>query len=210
MNRIQFADVVRNEAQLRDILGHPGEPVIRKVIPRLDEHCREFIAKSPFLLIGSANANGDMDVSPKGDPAGFVHVVDELTLAIPDRPGNRRADTFTNLLQNPKIGLLFLIPGKRETLRVNGTALIVRDKALRETMAVQGKVPAFAIVVHVDEAFFHCAKCMIRSQLWSAEGWPETTALKPLAEAMVDAGQLDDSVGEMQAIIDESYTERLY
>lgn len=207
---VNFTDIVKSEEQLRQILGFPGERVIRKVIPRLDEHCREFIANSPFLLIGSADENGHMDVSPKGDPAGFVHVLDETTLAIPDRPGNRRADTFTNLLQNPNIGLIFLIPGKQETLRVNGTALIVRDERLRKGMAVNGRVPEFAIVVHVEEAFFHCAKCMIRSNLWSQEGGPAADDTRSLAEAMVDAGQLDDSVDEMQEIIDESYSERLY
>ena len=109
-----------------------------------------------------------MDISPKGDPAGFVQVLDERTLAIPDRPGNRRADTFNNILQNDRVGLLFLIPGKQETLRVSGRAIIVRNLGLREQMAVGGKIPDFAIIITVDQAFFHCPKCMIRSHLCGA------------------------------------------
>src|SRR5258705_2818538 len=126
-----------------------------------------------------------MDVSPKGDPPGFVQVLDDETLAIPDRPGNRRADTFSNVLQNPGVGLIFLIPGKLETLRVNGRARIVRDMALRERMAVQGKVPQIALVVTVEEAFIHCGKCMIRSQLWQPESWPDGDALPSQAECLV-------------------------
>jgi PPOX class probable FMN-dependent enzyme len=162
------------------------------------------------VLIASSDVNGDVDVSPKGDPPGFVQVLDDRTLAIPDRPGNRRADTFRNILQNPKVGLFFLIPGKQETLRVSGTAMIVRDGWLRERMAIQGKRPDFAIVVTVEEAFMHCAKCIIRSKFWEMEQWPDVAELPSLARIMIDHGKLSDSVEEMQALIDESYRERLY
>ncbi|HXF61549.1 MAG TPA: MSMEG_1061 family FMN-dependent PPOX-type flavoprotein, partial [Caldilineaceae bacterium] len=141
-----FSEVVTSEEQLREIMGYPAQRVIDKVVSSLDEHCRAFIAKSPFLLIGSADARGHMDVSPKGDPPGFVRVLDDKTLAIPDRPGNRRADTFGNILQNPKVALIFLVPGKQETLRVSGTAQIVRDQWLRELMPVRGKTPDLALV----------------------------------------------------------------
>jgi PPOX class probable FMN-dependent enzyme len=205
-----FSDVIRSEEELRAILGVPTPSVANKAIDYIDEHCRAFIGKSPFLLIASSDASGHVDVSPKGDPPGFVQVLDERTLAIPDRPGNRRADTFTNLLQNPQIGLLFLIPGKQETLRVSGEAQIVRDLWLREQCAVQGKVPNFAVVVTVREAFMHCAKCVIRSKLWEADAWPEIDGLAPLARTLIDHANLSDGVDEVQRMIDESIRDRLY
>ena len=205
-----FSEIVKTESQFRDIIGHPSHRVLRKHITALDQHCRAFIAKSPFVLIGSADGAGNMDVSPKGDPPGFVRVLDDTTLAIPERPGNRHADTFSNLLQNRHVGLLFLIPGKQETLRVNGTAVIVRDQWLRDGMAIAGKTPEFAIAVTVKEAFFHCAKCVIRSQLWSTTQWPDPTGLPSLAQAMVDAGKLDETPEEMQVLIDRDVRERLY
>ncbi|MBC7814588.1 MAG: pyridoxamine 5'-phosphate oxidase family protein [Burkholderiales bacterium] len=205
-----FSDVVTTEEQLREILGHPAPLTVAKAIPTLDEHCRAFIAKSPFMLIASADANGNMDVSPKGDPSGFVQVLDDNTLAIPDRLGNRRADTFKNILQNPKVALLFLVPGKQETLRVSGTAMIVRDEWLRERMVVQGKMPNFAIVVNVEEAFIHCAKCVIRSKMWDATQWPETDDLASIARVLVDHTRATDTVEQIQVVVDESYRNRLY
>ena len=178
---VEFSDVVRTEAELHAILGEPSEKVVQKTLPALDRHCRAFIAKSPFVLIASSDDKGRMDVSPKGDPPGFVQVVDDNTLAIPERPGNRRADTFHNLLKNPRAGLIFLIPGKKETLRVSGHAEIVHDKALRETMAINGKAPDLALVIRVEEAFFHCAKCVVRSKLWSPHEWPSLDGLPTLA-----------------------------
>src|SRR5207237_10667230 len=121
------------------LIGEPPPPCVAKTITRLDGHCKAFIARSPFVLIASSNARGEMDISPKGDAPGFVRVLDDKTLAIPDRPGNRRADTFTNVLQNPRVGLIFFVPGKSETLRVSGSARIVRDLDLRASMAAHGK-----------------------------------------------------------------------
>ncbi len=206
----EFSEVITTEAQLRGVMGVPNQRVLKKQISSLDKHCRAFIAKSPFLLVSSCGANGDMDVSPKGDPPGFVRVLDDQTLAIPDRPGNRRADTFCNLLINPNVALLFLVPGKQETLRVNGTAFIVRDRWVREPMGVAGKLPDFAIIVKVKEAFFHCAKCVIRSKLWETRFWPDLAGLSSLAQAMVDQGKLEESLEEMQALIEKSNRERLY
>jgi hypothetical protein len=151
-----------------------------------------------------------MDISPKGDPPGFVQVLDDKTLAIPDRPGNRRADTFLNILQNPGVGLLFLIPGQRETLRISGTAKIVRDAWLLEKMVIQGKKPNFAIVVTVKEAFLHCAKCIIRSHLWEPEHWPDLEGLPSLARILIDHANLTDSVEEIQQSLDEGYRANLY
>jgi PPOX class probable FMN-dependent enzyme len=206
----QFTEIITSEAQLREILGHPSHLAANKAVATLDEHCRAFIASSPFMLIASADAQGNMDISPKGDPAGFVQVLDDQTLAIPDRPGNRRGDTFRNILQNPKVGLFFFVPGKQETFRVNGNAMIVRDLWLRERMAIRGKTPEFAIVVTINEAFMHCAKCVIRSGLWDQEQWPELAGLSTLAQMMIDHGKLTDKVEKVQTLIDESYRERLY
>lgn len=205
-----LTDVVTREEEVRAILGRPVQRVIDKVIPYLDDHCRAFIAKSPFLLIASADAHGRLDVSPKGDPAGFVQVLDDQTLVIPDRPGNRRADTLVNLIQHPQIGLIFLVPGKEETLRVNGRARIVRDEWLRARLAVRGKLPDLAIVVTVEEAYMHCAKCMIRSQLWHAEEWGAPAELPSLAAIMIDHAKLTDDLATVQAQIDESIRDRLY
>jgi PPOX class probable FMN-dependent enzyme len=151
-----------------------------------------------------------MDISPKGDPPGFVRVLDDQTLAIPDRPGNRRVDTFRNLLQNPNVALLFLIPGKQETLRVSGTARIVRDLWVREPMAVAGKLPDLALIVNVREVFFHCAKCVIRSRLWDKGAWPDLADLPSLARALVDQAKLEQSPEEVQALLEKDARERLY
>ena len=168
----------------------------------LDQYCRDYIANCPFLLIASFDAQGNVDVSPKGDPAGFVRVLDETTLLIPDRPGNRRADTFMNILQNPKVGLLFMIPGKRETLRISGTANLVRDADLREQMAVQGKIPQILIAVHVEEIFFHCPKCILRSELWSSENSADSS-VPTLAHTAVKYANLDRTVEEVQSMFDK-------
>ena len=205
-----FTDAITTEQKLREILGHASPSVAAKVIASLDAHCRAFIAKSPFLLIASADHQGKVDVSPKGDPPGFVHVLDDHTLAIPDRLGNRLADTFTNILQRSQVGLLFMIPGKQETLRAGGTAQIVADAWLLEKMAVAGKRPALATVVTVDRVFFHCGKCVIRSKVWDQDHWPDAHGLPSLAQAIVDHAKLADSVESVQTGIDNSYRDRLY
>ena len=151
-----------------------------------------------------------MDISPKGDAPGFVTVADESTLLIPDRPGNQRFDTFCNLFQNPKVGLIFLIPGKRETLRVSGRAEVVRDADVLESMSAQGKIPALAMAVHVEEAFMHCAKCMVRSKLWDPEAWPSLDGLPTLAEAMKDAASISAPLHAVEEVIADDEKERLY
>lgn len=203
-----FKHVIQSETELREILGYPGKAPQNKVIPEIDEICRAFIGNSPFVLLGSTDANGNMDVSPKGDPAGFVQVMDSKTLLIPDRPGNQRGDTLSNILQNPNIGMLFLVPGRRETLRVNGTAQIVRDEAVRERFIMRGKVPIFVIVVTVKEAFFHCTKCVVRSGLWSSEH--EHDGLVSLGEAIVRHARLDISVAEADASLAKEEQAELY
>jgi PPOX class probable FMN-dependent enzyme len=164
-----FTEKVTSETALREIIGNPGENILRKQLAALDKHCQNFIQLSPFLVIGTTNAAGDADVSPRGDAPGFVLVLDEKTLVIPDRPGNRRIDTLRNILQQPHVGLLFLIPGQGETLRVNGRACITRDSAVLERSTVEGKRPLLAIAVEVDECFLHCSKSIRRAKLWDQE-----------------------------------------
>jgi PPOX class probable FMN-dependent enzyme len=203
-----FQHVIQTEAELRDILGYAGKAATNKVLTEIDEICRAFIGQSPFMLLGSTDANGHMDVSPKGDPAGFVQVMDSKTLLIPDRPGNRRGDTLSNLLQNPHIGLLFLVPGRKDTLRINGTAQIVRDEAVRERFTMQGKVPIFVIAVTVNEVFFHCTKCVVRSGLWSSERAPDD--LVSFGETIIKHAHLDITVAEADAMIVEEEENELY
>lgn len=208
---MQFSEVIRNEAELRSVMGGPVHAaVVDKTLDRLDRHCVDFIDRSPFVLIASADAVGRMDISPKGDAPGFVKVIDEKTLLIPDRPGNQRFDTHRNILQNDHVGLIFMIPGKRETLRVSGTAQIVRDRAQLDALAAQGKVPAFAFAVDVEEAFMHCAKCMIRSNLWVPEKWPSLDGLASFAQAMKDAAAIPLPVSDVAALIEDDETQRLY
>jgi hypothetical protein len=193
---------------LREILGRPSQLVLDKSISEIDAHCARFIAASPFVLIGTADAAGKQDVSPKGDPAGFVKVLDAHRLLIPDRPGNRRADSLTNLIVNPAIGLLFLIPNVEDTLRVNGRAEISTDPVLRAQCVVLGHTPSVVIVVHVEEAFLHCAKCMKRSRLWHTDAAP--VDVPSLAEAVKDHAKLEQSVEALQAALDDSYRTSMY
>lgn len=208
--RHRFRDVITSEEQLRTVLGLPAERAVAKVVRVIDEHARSFIAHAPFVFIASAGADGLIDVSPKGDPPGFVKVLDERTLAIPDRPGNRRLDTFRNVLSNPNVGLIFVIPGVTYTLRVAGEAIIVRDAELREAMAVNRKLPEHVLVVQVSHVLSHCPKCMVRSGMWQPQAWPDTSNLPSFAEMLVAHGKLAETVEEMQTIIDTGNRERLY
>jgi uncharacterized protein len=206
----RFQEEVTSEAQLRQIVGAPARRAVDKVIDRIDRHAREFIELSPFVLVASHDGQGGLDVSPKGDPPGFVRVVDPNTVAIPDRPGNRRTDTFLNVLREPAVALLFMIPGKAETLRVTGRATIVRDAELRSSLSVQSKLPELALVISVREVFFHCARCVIRSRLWQSESWPDSTGLASHAKCIVDHARLAEPLEAVQAALDSSYRDRLY
>lgn len=206
----EFNDVITSVDEIRPTLGEPLAPAVAKVVDRLDDVCRAFIEKSPFIVMASANSDGELDVSPKGDPEGFVQVLDEKHLAIPDRPGNRRIDTFQNLLENPHVAMIFIIPGKGETLRVSGEARIVRDQALRESMAVNGRVPEYAVVVHVEEAMIHCPKCMVRSKLWQPDAWPDHSGTATVAEAVVVHAKLDITPEEFKARVEAAGRAKLY
>jgi PPOX class probable FMN-dependent enzyme len=151
-----------------------------------DKHARAFIARSPFLCIGTQNPDGKADVSPRGDPAGFVRVLDPQTLAIPDRPGNNRLDTLVNILANPSVGILFIVPGFDDTLRVNGQASLSTDPDLLASMSVEGRIPKLAIVVEVKEAFLHCAKAFRRSQLWNPDQFQDRREMPSLINIILD------------------------
>jgi PPOX class probable FMN-dependent enzyme len=164
------------------ITGWPGERARNKQIDRLDGHCCAIIGKSPFLLLGTSDATGCCEVSPKGDYPGFVRVLDDTTVAIPDLPGNNRLDTLMNMVNNPQVGLIFMIPGMNETLRINGKVRLVRDSELPQSMAYQGKLPKLAIVIDVQEVFTHCPKAFVRSKLWSEDNRIERSELPSFAE----------------------------
>jgi uncharacterized protein len=178
--------------QLRDLYGEPGERAVRKERPRLDHHCRRLIELSPLVLLATASAEGDCDVSPKGGPPGFVHVVDDQHLAIGDASGNRRLDGLQNILTNPHIGLLFLIPTMRETLRVNGRASLSVDPELLSGLATGGKPAIVAIVVTVQAAYLHCGKALIRSSLWQPGSWPQVDELPSAAQILSDHAGVQD------------------
>jgi uncharacterized protein len=206
----RFEEVILSRERLRELNKHPSHFVRNKEIDHLDDICRRFIAASPFVVIASRGRDGRLDVSPKGDPAGFVTVLDDKTLAIPDRLGNNRLDTFENLLTCPDIGLIFIIPGNGDTLRVSGKGQIVRDSALQDRLAVNGKPPNLVLVITVEEAFLHCPKCIIRSRLWKPDQWPDLSDVPTLAEAMIAHGSLSESTTEVEAVIEYSNTKRLY
>lgn len=207
---LKFEQVITSEEELREIMGHPSEIVTRKTINHIDQHCKSFIEKSPFITIATSDLNGNFDVSPKGDPAGFVKILSDKLLAIPDRPGNRKADTLRNIIQNPNVGLIFLIPGIKETLRVNGEAKIVRDEKVLELLSCQGKTPSFAIIVQVKEAFMHCAKCMIRSNLWGTIDDTQERSVPSLGKVLVDHGKLEISSEELDDRIKNDEKTNLY
>jgi uncharacterized protein len=202
-------DIIEDPQQLRDLYGSPSERSLKKQLSRLDRHCRAFIARSPFLVIASADASGRCDASPKGDAPGFVKVLDDETLLIPDRLGNNRVDTIGNLLARPGVGLIFFVPGLSETLRVNGSARISAEPALLEPLAVNGKVPRSGILVSAEEVYFHCGKALIRSDLWNPEKQLQRSEFPSLSRILAD--QIGGvSVEESERLTAESYRTRLY
>ncbi|WP_099353904.1 pyridoxamine 5'-phosphate oxidase family protein [Fredinandcohnia onubensis] len=206
-----FLQKVETEEELRSMMGTPSELVKRKAISYLDQNCVEFISNSPFLVISTSDESGFCDVSPRGDHAGFVQVLSKKYLLIPERPGNKRMDSLRNILTNPRIGLLFMIPGLGETLRVNGKAMLVKDEELLGEMAVNGRKPLIGIGVEVEECFIHCAKAFIRSGLWKPDSWPDRTKLPSPAKMLLEHTKLPHETKEsIQDSLEESYTKRLY
>ncbi|WP_139488040.1 pyridoxamine 5'-phosphate oxidase family protein [Brevibacillus dissolubilis] len=207
-----FRQTISSEEELQELLGgKPSQLASNKVITQLDQHCRDFIAKSPFLFLSTSNREGLCDASPRGDAPGFVMVLDDKTILIPERPGNRRVDSMRNILSNPHVGLLFLIPGLEETLRINGRACLVQDQDLLEQMQVKGRTPLLGIGVEVEECFVHCAKAFKRSGLWQSESWLEPQELPSVPKMLADHVKLPGMTGESVAeLLEESYTKRLY
>ena len=188
---------IGDESELREVIGSPSELVESKIADRLNDLTRQFIERSPFVCVSTARPDGGLDVSPRGDPAGFVRILDERTLLLPDRPGNKLADTLTNLLVDDRIALLFLIPGVGDSFRVNGRATIVQNDELLAGSAVDGKAPTLGIVVSIDEAYTQCSKALIRSDLWNPEHH-------------VDRSQLPSSGEIMRAVADPEFDAETY
>jgi PPOX class probable FMN-dependent enzyme len=203
---------VTSVERLREIIDQPkpDAPAVRKQIDTLDAHCRAFIAKAPFLLLSTAGASGRCDVSPRGDGPGFVLVLDDKTLVVPDRPGNRRLDSFQNILENPHAGLIFMVPNVDETLRVNGRAWLTEEPALLAQMTMSGKPPSLGVVVEAEEILFHCARAFKRAHLWETATWINRSELPTLGQILHDQLNPEDvTVADYDCWLDES-NKRLY
>ncbi|WIY03980.1 pyridoxamine 5'-phosphate oxidase family protein [Amycolatopsis mongoliensis] len=188
---------------LRELLGEPKPRTRQKVLAHIDEHARTLIAHSPFVLLATSSPDGSCDVSPRGDPAGSVLVLDDRTLVLADRPGNKLIDSFRNIVDNPHAGLLFLVPGMNETLRVNGRARLVSDAPFFDSLVVRGKRPKLAVVIEVEELYMHCAKAFLRSSLWDPSTWPERSTLPTLGTILRDQLSLSTSAEELDEDLNE-------
>jgi len=186
----QFSDFIDTIDELEQTSGTPLPQIMAKELTALDQMCRDFIAVSPFCVIATANPDGYLDLSPRGDPPGFIHVISDQLIAIPDRPGNKRMDSFHNILRDARVGLLCLVPGKMETLRIRGRARICTDTRLLTRMAINGRAPKLALLIHVETVFAHCPKCIIRSDLWQPDAWPDTSGLPNMNAMMVKQAKI--------------------
>ena len=200
---------IASEAELRALLGEPLPHAVAKERTRLHELDRQWLAASPFCLVATSGADGSCDVSPKGDPPGFTLVLDDTTIAVPERPGNRRADGFHNLLVNPQIGLIFFVPGRGDTLRINGRARLVRDAPFFDRLVVRGARPKLAVVVDVEQVFHHCAKAFLRSRLWEPDSW-QPDAVPSRAELAHALDRPDQSLPALQRYYGTDYGADLY
>lgn len=206
--------IIENETELRLIFGNAEGLAVQKSRTKLDRYSRRFIAMSPFLVLSTANAKGKADVSPRGDPPGFVHILDDATLLIPDRPGNNRLDTMVNIVDNPNVAALFFIPGFEDTLRIAGRAKITSDPALLANCVVNGKTPKAAILLTVEEAFLHCAKALKRSKLWQNDYKRDRTAMPSIARIILEQTcetEVDEKIAaEADVYVEENYRNELY
>ncbi len=202
--------VVSDEEQLREIVGEPIQRVADKARASLHELDRQWLAASPMCLLATAAADGTCDVSPRGDPPGFTHVLDDRTIAIPDRPGNRRVDGFRSILENPEVGLIFLVPGRGDTLRINGRATLVSDAPFFDELVVGGHRPRLALVVEVSEVFYHCSKAFLRSALWKPESWGDPDALASRAVIARTLERPDETLEALEEYYGPSYADKLY
>jgi PPOX class probable FMN-dependent enzyme len=200
---------IKTTDQLRQIYKLPKGRPIEKVINRFEKHSRNFVAHSPFLIIGSVRKDGLSDVSPRGEEPGFVKIIDDTTLAIPDRPGNNRLDTLSNILERPYVGLIFLVPGVNETLRINGMAELRDDDDLRELFVVRERLPATVLLVKVNEIYLHCAKAIMRSKLWDEDTKIERSQLPTMGQMISDQTNAS-APNESQVNMIERYKKLLY
>ncbi len=205
---VDGVEVTSHEA-LSALLGEPSERDANKVRGSLNDFDRRFIAASPFCVIATAGADGRCDASPKGDPAGFTYIVDDTTIVLPERPGNRRADGFHNILDNPFLGLIYLIPGRGDTLRVNGRARLISDAPFFDEMVVKGHRPILAAVVDIEEVFYHCSKAFLRSALWKPETW-QPDAAPSRAEIAHGMERADQSMEELAVYYGPAYEQKIY
>jgi len=201
---------ISDEARLREIVGEPIPIVRDKEMPRLDKYCRQFIEMSPFLCLGTVGADGHIDMSPRGDPPGFVQVLDDTTILIPDRQGNQRVDSMQNIIDNPRIGLIFFLPGVEETLRIRGRVSITSDSDLLGPLALNGKTPKLGFLIKIDQVFFQCAKALIRSKLWDPATPIKRSEFPPFAQITRDQRRPDAEIAEVEAMIQENYKTQLY
>ncbi|SEW04934.1 hypothetical protein SAMN05444851_1086 [Aliiroseovarius sediminilitoris] len=208
---LEIDEEIQSIERLRELLPTEGfTNTFLKVTNRLNDVARAFIAHAPFVIVATKASDGLIDISPKGDPAGFVEVYDDKTLIIPDRLGNHRVDGFHNLLEDPNVALLFIVPGHGDTLRIAGKARIVRDAAINKRHAVNGKEPLLALVIDVEEAFMHCSKSFIRSRLWHADHWPKRKTAPTLAEWVKATVDTRETLDEVQADHSSDEKSRLY
>jgi PPOX class probable FMN-dependent enzyme len=210
MSLARFSQQVTALDELVSLIGTPGELVIKKELNQLDDHMRRFIAHSPFCIISTHSAEGRCDASPRGDAPGFIQVIDEHTLLVPERRGNKRIDSLKNILETGRIGLLFFVPGVGETLRVNGRAQVIRDEAWLEPLSAQGIRPVVGIAVEAEECYLQCAKAIMRSKLWERHERPDLTSLPSFAQMLVDQTQMKEyDVPQMEALLEGAY-QKLY
>jgi PPOX class probable FMN-dependent enzyme len=202
-------DEITTEAELLAILGEPTAAAAGKDRTALDDIHRQWLATSPFCMVATSAADGTCDVSPKGDPPGFTLVLDDTTIALPERAGNRRADGFRNILTNPHVGLVYLLPGRGDTLRINGRARLVRDADLLDRMVVKGHRPLLAMVVEIEQVFFHCAKAFLRSGLWEPEAW-RPDALPSRARIAHQQERAGEDLADIERYYSETYSAGLY
>ncbi len=206
--------IAETETDLRGILGSAEGLAVQKSRPQLDKYSRQFIAMSPFLTLATANAKGWADVSPRGDPPGFVHVVDDKTILIPDRPGNNRLDTMVNIVENPNVACLFFIPGFEDTLRLAGRAKITHDSDLLKHCAVNGKPPKVGVLISIEEVFLHCAKALKRSRLWQDDYMQDRSVMPSIARIILEQtceSEVDENVAsEADTSVEDNYRNELY
>lgn len=200
---------ISSEEELRELIGEPSSHAANKTRHRLHDLDRRWLARSPFCVIATADAQGRCDVSPKGDPAGFTAVLDDTTLVIPDRPGNKRLDGMRNILGNPHVGLEYFLPGRGDTLRINGRARLLRDAPFFDELTVKGNRPRLALLVEVEEVFYHCSKAFLRSELWNPETW-QPDALPSRARIVKGVELQDMPLEELERHYGPAYAQKLY